>query len=192
MPTLYQRNMHIEGRDLAADPLDPGTYEACTFERCSFVGASLEACVFIDCAFSQCDFTRAYISETSFREVHFLDCKLIGLPFDTCPPFLLQMAFTRCRLDYAAFAGMDLRKWRCEDSHLIGVDFTGTNLSQASLQGCDLRETIFDRTNLEKANLSGVENLLLDPTQNRIKGATFSLEALPGLLQAYQIRISRH
>ena len=53
----------------------------------------------------------------------------------------------------------------------------------------NLQRTSFNRTNLEKADLSSATNFAIDPENTRIKNAKFSLDGLPGLLGRYQIKI---
>jgi uncharacterized protein YjbI with pentapeptide repeats len=67
---------------------------------------------------------------------------------------------------------------------MVQTDFTNASFSE-----CDLRNAIFENTILEKADFRSAINYTLDPEQNRIKGAKFSLQGLPGLLDRYKISI---
>ena len=69
------------------------------------------------------------------------------------------------------------------------VDFTESDLTEALFDGCDLNGAIFQRTNLEKANLETASNFNIDPENNRIKKAKFSADGLYGLLHKYDIDI---
>lgn len=72
---------------------------------------------------------------------------------------------------------------------LLEVDFTDADLSGSIFKQCNLLRSTFNRTNLEKADLSSATNFAIDPENTRIKNAKFSIEGLPGLLGRYQIKI---
>ena len=72
---------------------------------------------------------------------------------------------------------------------MLEVDFSQADLSGAEFQGSDLSGVVFDRTNLEKTDFREAQNYRLDPETNRVKGARFDLEGLPGLLGRYGIKI---
>ena len=63
------------------------------------------------------------------------------------------------------------------------------NLSAASFVGSDLSGAVFDRTILEKADFREALHYRIDPETNKVKGARFDLEGLPGLLGKWGIRI---
>jgi uncharacterized protein YjbI with pentapeptide repeats len=70
------------------------------------------------------------------------------------------------------------------------VDFTETDLSNASFLESDLKNALFEQTNLENADLRSASQFIIDPDKNKIKKAKFSLTGLPGLLNKYGIQIS--
>jgi uncharacterized protein YjbI with pentapeptide repeats len=76
------------------------------------------------------------------------------------------------------------------NSRLIEVDFTETNLESVSFEGCQLTGSVFHLSNLEKANFTGAQGFIIDPSMNRMKGAQFSQEGLAGLLIPFGIAIS--
>jgi uncharacterized protein YjbI with pentapeptide repeats len=59
----------------------------------------------------------------------------------------------------------------------------------AVFKNCDLLNTSFMQTNLEKADFRTAINYSFDPELNKIKKAKFSLDGLPGLLMKYNIDI---
>ena len=78
-------------------------------------------------------------------------------------------------------------KWA--NSVLHELDFSETDLSSAIFEGCDLQRSIFSGTNLEKADLRTSYNYSIDPEQNRLKKAKFSLPGVIGLLDKHDIQI---
>lgn len=77
------------------------------------------------------------------------------------------------------------------DSKLIEVDFTEADLTKVNFDNCDLSGAIFERTNLEKANFNTAFNYSIDPEDNKIKGAKFSISGLAGLLENHKIIIAK-
>jgi uncharacterized protein YjbI with pentapeptide repeats len=73
---------------------------------------------------------------------------------------------------------------------LEDVEFAETDLSNAIFIDCDLSRAMFDRTNLEAADLRGAVNFSLDPELNKIKKAKFSAQNIAGLLDKYKIIIN--
>ena len=69
------------------------------------------------------------------------------------------------------------------------VDFTETEAKQTSFKNCDLKDSIFDRTNLERFDFYSVYNLTINPSKNHIKNAIFSKENCYGLLNSFHIII---
>ena len=70
------------------------------------------------------------------------------------------------------------------------VDFSLSDLNAAKFEDCDLFQATFFETNLTKADLSSSHNYSIDPENNQIQKARFSLDGLPGLLEKYQLVIS--
>ena len=69
------------------------------------------------------------------------------------------------------------------------VDFTEADLKGVKLTGCNFQNATFQNTNLEKADFREAKNYSIDPEQNRLKGAKFSLPEVIVLLDKYQIEI---
>jgi uncharacterized protein YjbI with pentapeptide repeats len=126
---------------------------------------------------------------TSLQNVHFRDCKMLGLRFDDCDPFLFAVGFENCVIDHSSFYNVKLKKTAFINSSLKEADFTGSDLTDAIFDGCDLAAAHFERTNLENADLRTAFNYSIDPEQNYITGALFSLTGIAGLLDKYKIVI---
>ena len=111
------------------------------------------------------------MNNTTLSEIEFLGCKILGVQFNECRRFL--------KLKEACFNKCDLQE----------ADFTETDLTNASFQECNLYRAIFDHANLEKADFRTSNYYSINPETNRLKGARFSLNGLPGLLERYGIII---
>ena len=173
--------------DFATDGLPEGEYEQCHFQNCSFSGFDLEDNIFTNCSFSGCDFSLAKLSDTALREVRFKDCKLLGLHFEHCNPFLFEVHFEACQLDLSSFYQRNMPETGFNACSLREVDFTEAVLSGAAFTDCDLADAVFDQTNLEKADFRTAVHYRIDPDNNRLAKARFSPEGLMGLLGKYKI-----
>ncbi len=69
------------------------------------------------------------------------------------------------------------------------VDFTETNLSGSVFDNCDFTGAVFGNTNLEKADLRTSINFSIDPENNRLSKAKFSLSEITRLLDKYDIEV---
>ena len=131
----------------------------------------------------------ANVNGTSFQETQFTNCKLMGLHFDHCNPFLLSVRFTNCSLNMATFYQCKLQKTIFSHCNLQEADCTEADFSNAVFQQCNLMHAVFDRTNLEKADLRTAVNFSIDPERNKLKKAKFAATALSGLLHKYDLII---
>ena len=133
--------------------------------------------------------TNVQLLNTSFQEVYFVNCKLVGFPFQNANPFLFEVKFEKCNLRLASFYKQNMKKTTFSESKLEEVDFSETNLMGSIFKECALNGAIFDRTNLEKVDFSTSFGIAFDPEKNQIKKAKFSKENVVGLLQKYNIEM---
>lgn len=144
---------------------------------------------FMDCTFSNCNLSLMKVAKTSFQDIKFKDCKILGVRFDQCHDFALSFTFESCILHDASFFRLKLKKTRFKNCQLHHTDFAECDLTLALFDACDLRDAIFENTILEKADFITSSNYVIDPEFNRIKKATFSQDGLRGLLMKYDINI---
>lgn len=162
----------------------------CTFINCAFNETDFSQILVVDSTFTDCDLSLANFKKARLQNVRFQNCKLMGVSFSSCNAFGFDVKFDECILDFASFTNLSMKGTPFKKCSLKGADFTGTDLSSALLIDCDLAETVFDQTNLQKADLRGSYHLAIDPTKNRITRAKLSLESLPGLLTEHKLEIS--
>jgi len=167
----------------------PNEFDNCQFSGCNFASTDLSENEFNDCTFRGCDVSLAIIKNCTFRDVRFEECKLLGLHFHTCNKFLFSASFDRCVVNLSSFYQLNLKNSSFKASSLREVDFSECNLTQARFDECDLADALFDRTNLEKADLRTAINFRIDPDNNRIRKARFSVEGALSLLAKYSIDI---
>lgn len=184
----YITDQTFEG--LTIENLTTAEYENCVFQSCQLNGADLSNFTFVDCEFISSDLSSIRSKKTSFRDAYFRDCKLMGIHFEDCNPYGLRCTFESCTLDYSFFYQCPLKGTKFSNCRLTEVDFTEAGLEGVSFEGCQLTGSVFQMSNLEKANFTGAQGFIIDPSNNRMKGAKFSQEGLAGLLIPFGIEIS--
>lgn len=176
-------------QNLTAEEFQIGEYDSCDFMGCNLSNLNLNGSSFENCTFKNCDLSNAKASGVSFQTVRFDSCKILGVHFNNSNPFLLEFIFQSCQMDYCNFYNLKLKKSSFQKCRLLETDFSQADLSGASFIGSELSGTVFDQSNLEKADFREAVNYNIDPEKNRIKGARFDLEGLPGLLGKWGIRV---
>lgn len=179
----------FEKADFSESSLTNGDYEYCKFLYCNFSSVDLSQLNFSDCEFINCNLSLANLAKSAFRDTLLKDCKLLGLRFDQCNPFLFSPQFENCQLNLSSFYKLTLKKLIFKNSTLHEVDFTETDLTGAIFDNCDLSRAIFDNTVLEKVDFRKAYNYTIDPETNKIKKAKFSTTGISGLLDKYNIEI---
>ena len=164
-------------------------YENCQFSNCNFYSSNLVDVTFRECRFDDCDFSLASMKNTALSDIQFVGCKLVGVQFEECNPFLFSVSFVSCVLKLAIFNKVKLKKTRFENCNLQETDFTEADLTASILDNCDLQRAVFLRTILEKADFRTAFQYSIDPEANRITKARFSRMGLEGLLDKYRIEI---
>jgi uncharacterized protein YjbI with pentapeptide repeats len=102
---------------------------------------------------------------------------------------LLSFSFQNCNLELSGFYKLRIPGTSFISCRLAEADFTEANLSNSDFKGSDLHGAIFDSTNLENADLSEAFHYHIDPDNNRIRKAKFSIPGIIGLLAKYDIEI---
>ena len=69
------------------------------------------------------------------------------------------------------------------------MDFAEAILNEAVFSICNLLGATFDRTNLEKVDFRTATNFSIDPENNQIRKAKFTVDGLVGLVQKYDLKI---
>ena len=173
--------------DFSKTNIIKGEYDNCTFINCNFENIHASNIQFVACDFMDCNFSNAIVKDTAFKDVNFVNCKLIGVKFNECDPFLLQMRFKECLLNFSSFYQLKIPKTVFENCNLEEADFTEANIHSSFFDNCDLKGAIFETTNLEKTNFKTAFNFTFELEKNRVKGAKFKRDSIDGLLFHYKI-----
>jgi uncharacterized protein YjbI with pentapeptide repeats len=164
-------------------------YDCCIFIDCNFENVPLLTITFIECEFINCNLSNAKMSSTAFKTVAFDRCKLLGISFSDCNPFLLKFSFKACDLTLSSFYQLKIKNTSFSHCNLSEVDFTETDLTHSKFDRSDLSKAIFENSNLEKVDFSSASNFIINPEINNVKKASFSKENIEGLFQHLQIII---
>ncbi len=162
-------------------------FEACTFLNCSFSGGDLSNCLFVDCRFCDCNLSTVNLSCCGLRNVIFRNCKVAGVDFGRCLPFLFEVNFEKCCLDYSHFIKNRLKKTKFIECTIKEAYFTEVDLTGALFDNCDLLSTVFVRTNLSRADFRTSWNYSINLEKNTVRKAMFSFPGVIGLLSQYDI-----
>jgi fluoroquinolone resistance protein len=161
-------------------------FEGCNFENAGLNARQILHCRFISCHFRDSDLSNAIVRGSSFREVGFEQSKLVGVNW-TLAQKLMHLEFLQCKLSFANFAGLDLRKMIMQDCIAHEIEFSQANLSEVNFQASDFRGSSFRQNNLSKADFRQAKNYLIDPTNNILKKTQFSLPEAISLLHGLDI-----
>jgi len=171
--------------------LQIGEYDNCVFNNCDFSNADLSEILFSDCEFIECNLSLTKLINTAFRDIKFNACKILGLHFENCNEFGLSFLFDSCLLNNSSFFEINIKKTIFKNSQLQELDFTGCNLTGSSFLNCDLTGSIFNNSILEKVDFRTSSSYSIDPENNRIRKAKFSLQDITGLLDKHDIVIEK-
>jgi uncharacterized protein YjbI with pentapeptide repeats len=185
---LYEE-VTLEGLDRPGCELPAVELYGCTIRGARLGGAILRRWVFEDCIFEDCDLSNAVLTECAFQGCSFTGCRLVGIDWRVVSPLTFEVSFEACALSYGVFAGMNLTNLKCADSDCVEVDFTEADLRKSAFPGTKLGGAIFAQTRLEHADLSQAIDDAVDPIQNRVRGARFSMEAAIRLAERFGIQI---
>ncbi len=187
----YFEEQTFEGESLEQEEISAGEYELCVFRNCDFSQGNLSGFSFLECEFIECNFSNANLSDVSLQSARFTNCKMLGLHFYKAKSFGFEAHFEQCQLDHSIFYQMNLGSCSFNACQLKGADFSEAGMKGVSLTNCNLQNAIFDRTNLERADLRATINYMIDPEINRLQGAQFDMPGVLGLLAKYKIKVSQ-
>ncbi len=175
------KELHLDGiRIISSEFLD------CVFSDCSFVESVFRKCRFVNSAFQGCDLSLAKVPESIYSATRFENSKIIGVNWALADwPISglgVPISFLKSAISHCTFIGLNLKGIQVVDCVAVDVDFREADLSQADFAGTDLSESLFANTDLSAADLSRARNYLIDPGQNVLTGARFSMPEALSLL----------
>ncbi|MGD9625030.1 MAG: pentapeptide repeat-containing protein [Arcobacter sp.] len=168
--------------------LDSIYFDNCTFIKCDFSKSLMQNCKFTECKFVNCDLSLSILKSSTFNDVIFENSKLIGISWSSCQePF--EVKFESCNISQNSFHLMDLRQMKFINSLIKDSGFEECNMEKTLFDNCDLQLSSFIKNNLKKANFVTSKNYLIDPKQNDLTKASFSLPEALSFLSLLPIEI---
>ena len=168
-------------------------FENCKFSKCDFNNATFINCKFVDCDFASCNLASIDVSLSSFNDVSFEDCKLIGVNWTQAKWPQIKLAsplqFYRCNMSHSSFYALELREIIIEACKAHDVDFRDGDFSNGSFADTDLKESAFMHTHLKSVNFINAINYRINPNENTINKAKFSMPDAVNLLYGFDIEI---
>ncbi len=168
-------------------------FRDCAFDGCDFTRAEFSLCRFENCSFRGCNLSLARLGSSVFTGTAFKDSKLVGVNWTEAHWPRIRLAapvsFDNCLMNDSVFLGLALPKTRFSGCQARGADFRDADLAGADLRRADLSGALFGGTNLEGADFAGARGYSLNPGDNRLKGARFSLPEAVALLRGLGIKL---
>ena len=160
----------------------------CSFENVDFSKTLFNSCRFEECSFLQCNLSLVKVTDTSFIDVEFSNCKMIGIDWtEAIKP--LSFAFDACKLNSSIFIEMDIRNTKMTNCEIHDIDFDSANLTKVQLNNSDLKGCKFLNTDLSFADLSGAINYDINPNRNKLKKTKFTLPEALSLMNYFDVII---
>jgi fluoroquinolone resistance protein len=186
----YSDQVFKEAR-LKQPQLTSSEFYDCTFVCCSFAESVFQTCRFVNCIFKQCDLSLIQLPSSVLSAIKMEESKIIGVDWTLADWSSTRLgdpiSFYKCDISHSTFIGLSLRGIQIKDCIASNVDFRETDLSQANFADTDLSESLFSHTDLTEADLSRSRNYHIDPGQNVLKRARFSLPEAMSLLYSLDI-----
>lgn len=151
------------------------TFSHCTFLRCDFSSSDFSFSLFEDCVFEECNLSLTKFRDTKLQKTSFKGSKLLGINFTHCSRFAFDMSCEKSFITNCNFSGMKLKKTPFRSCEIADTDFPGADLTEADFTGASFRGVIFNGTNLTKASFLDASGYLINPSNNTIRHAVFSL-----------------
>lgn len=165
-------------------------FEDCRFVRCRFVECGFNECSFMECRFEGCLFSNVQIPGCSVIDTGFVECKLVGVDWTEGAKLNLRgIQFSGCSLEFCVFSGLKLKGLKMLRCECKEADFRETDLTDGDFGGTNFEKSVFSRTNLTNANFAGARNYWIDPRDNVVKKAKFSLPEAVSLLRIFEVVI---
>lgn len=184
--SFYQES--FVGLTMTGEWIRSKEFEDCRFEQCRFTDCTFFECAFLECQFSNCLLSGVKVPGCSLVAVQFSDCKLVGVNWTEASNFR-GIVFTKCGLDFVVFHGIKHKGLKMLDCVCKEADFQEADLTDSSFENTDFEKSIFQHTNLTNANFTGARNYWIDPRNNVLKKARFSMPEAISLLKPFDVVI---
>jgi len=123
------------------------------------------------------------------HDVEFYECKIVGGNFHKCEKMFFFFKAEGCILISCNFSDLAMKRFSFRNSRIKECHFLRTELVDGDFRMADLLGTTFHECKLARADFRGASNYSIDPKNNDIKEAKFSLPEAASLLDHFDIII---
>lgn len=173
-------------KDLSSsgEAFDSIEFYQCTFQNCNFEKTIFRKCIFTECTFKQCNLSLMKIPVSTLIETQFRNSKMVGINWTTISSKVFSVEFHECVLNYSIFDSVNLNGTKMLECTVYEADFSNASLKEAVCTDTDFNGSTFSDTNLMKADFRGARNYGMNPTENVLTKARFSVPEVLCLLDA--------
>lgn len=168
-------------------------FEGCRFIRANFSESQFIRCKFVECEFNNCNLSAVQFKDSSFNDIIFFESKVTGVNWTMLnwPHIRLSSPFQfyNCIISHSSFYSLELQELVIEGCIAHDVDFREADLRRANFKLTDFEKSQFVHTKLYAADFTEAHSYSIDPTQNDIRKAKFSLPDAIHLLDGFDIQI---
>lgn len=187
----YVENQKFENKKITK--LDNIQFNECIFINCSFENCECKNTQFHECTFEKSKLVRIGFVHSQMRNCSFHSCECIGLSFGNVVPHgSIDTVIHECKntyFKYCMFQVMKLVKFQGVTNVFEQCSFHQCDLRQANFKDCQLLNSDFQHSNLSKADFRESYGYIIDPKDNQLKGAMFSIPEVLHLLDSFGIKI---
>jgi uncharacterized protein YjbI with pentapeptide repeats len=190
--TFYEEQV-FDGLEFKQQSVRSSTFEFCKFIGCDFSEAEFIDCKFFDCVFKDSNLSTLRLDGTRFRNTEFSACKVTGVNWTSLDWNSVALSapffFDACDISYCVFSGLKLSELQLTRCKAHDVDFSECDLREADFFEADLLNARFNLSKLDQCNFKDAINYMIDPLNNSIEGASFSVPEVLSLLRPFKITI---
>lgn len=189
MSEIIHENKIFKDIDYFEKTVTDREFIECTFINCNLSSSDFSRTDFVECRFENCNLSMMKLDEVVLNDVKFVDCKMHGIDFSVSNEYIFTVDFVRCHIDYSSFYRRKMLKTVFNDCSLKDVDFFEAILTESKFLKCDFLRAQFSHTNLERCDFTSAYDYSIDPADNKLKKARFSINEIMGLLGQHGIII---
>ena len=184
---IFEQN--IESLEFEPDSIKEKSFASCTFTTCKFEKTNLTDTDFEDCTFKNCELTICNLNATTLSDCTFEDCRLMGLDFSSINSLCFSPTFTSTMLDSCIFFKNRLKKINFTECTLRNCDFSSCSLIEMSFTQTRFQNTSFNENDMNKSDFTTASGYEINPYNNKVKGAYFSMPEVVSFLHFLGIKI---
>ena len=137
----------------------------------------------------ECNLSNPLIKGSRFNNADFSECKLVGLNFYNCEQLRFDLAFSKCRLRACNFSGLKMKGSSFLGCAFDDCYFENTYLVDSKFDDSAFRGTLFHACDLGRASFLEAEGYAIDPRNNNVKKAVFSVPEVLSLIESFGVVI---